>query len=104
MKELGFDSKYTPAAMQALGQYCREWRDQSEEKSGRTLDWSVKIYSNEGMDGTYTPKRMQRQPPPGLLFMPLARPPCVVANEQFGITSYPDVCRDEPLEEWGSAV
>jgi hypothetical protein len=38
MKELDFDSKYTPAAMQALGQYCREWRDQSEEKSGGTLD------------------------------------------------------------------
>jgi hypothetical protein len=101
MKELGFDSNYTPAAMRALGQYCREWRGQSEEKSEGTLDWRVKIYSNEGMDGTFSPKR---QPPPGLLFMPLARPPCVVANEQFGITPNRDVCRDQLLEEWSSAV
>jgi hypothetical protein len=100
MNELGFNTMYTPDVMRALAQYCRQWRDQSEEKSAGDLDWSIKIYSSDDEGPAYSPKL--KNPPPGLVFMPLARPPCLLANKNFGINLKSP--REQLLEEWSSAV
>jgi hypothetical protein len=102
MNELGFDTKYSPKAMHALGQHCRDWRDQNEVWSRGELDWSVKIYSNEGIRGSL-PQR-DRTLPPGLILMPLARPPCVLINEDVDVPWDDWISRDSFVKTWFTAV
>jgi hypothetical protein len=102
MKELGFDSKYTPESMRVLGQYCRDWRDQNEEMGKARLDWSVKIYSDDGMGGKLPRGRWSL--PAGLIFMPLARPPCVLSIKPHGADGNDWVEKAPLLERWLSAV
>jgi len=88
--------------MQALGQHCRDWRDRNQSKSKVELEWSVKIYA-QGANGK-TQRSTLENPPPGLLFMPLASPPSVIYTPFVGKHAGPELSEDEVLEKWGNSV